>query len=96
MIADAVLELTQIRWEREELLSKKHEQGVNGGISEVVIPVNLVVFEFRDAEVTAGLRNIHLVTFHRRVVTMMAVVRNLPAEVWRPEERVRNLCTLPR
>ena len=42
----------------------------------------------RDAEVRAGLGDVHLVTLHRGVVGVVAVVRDLPGEVRGPEEGV--------
>lgn len=54
----------QVGGESEDLLADEHEQGVQGGVSQVVLPVDLFVGQVWDAEVGAGLGNVHLIFLH--------------------------------
>lgn len=89
---------TKVRWECEELLPKEHVQSVNRRVSEVLVIIDLAVVVvvvvaalLGNAEIAARFRDVYLVPLHGSVVAMVTVVRNLPAEVRRPQQGVDRL-----
>lgn len=83
--------LTEVSRERKHLLPDQHVHGVNGRVAENLVVVNLVVALVGDPEVFPGLGDVHFVALHRGVVGVVAVVRDLPAEVRCPEGGVGDL-----
>ena len=80
-------QLTEVCRESQELLPDEHVQRVDGRVTKVFIVVYLDACAlFRDAEVLPGLWHVHLVPLHRSMIAVMAMMRDLPAEIWRPEE----------
>ena len=57
----------------------------------MLFPVNLAVLLERNAEVSAGLGNVDLVTLHGRMVAVVAMVRDPPTEERSPKKGVRDL-----
>lgn len=78
----------KVRRESEDLLTDQHEQGINGGIAQDFVIVKTRFTFLRKTEIGTGLGNINFVALHRRMVAVVAVVRDLPAEVRSPEEGV--------
>lgn len=74
--------------ESEDLLTDQHEQGIDGGIAQDFVVVKTWVPFLGKAKVGAGLGDVNLITFHGRVVAVVAVVRDFPAEVRSPKEAV--------
>lgn len=84
-------ELTEIRGECQQLLANKHVQSVDRSVPEVFVVVNLVSVFLGYPEVTPGLRDIHLVPFHGRMVAVVTMMGYPPAEVRRPEQSMDDL-----
>ena len=88
---------TKERWECEELLPKEHVQSVNRRVPKVLVIVDLMAVVMTvgallgNAEIAARFRDVYLVPLHGSVVAMVTVVRNLPAEVRRPQQGVDRL-----
>lgn len=76
---------TEVRREGEQLLADEHAECIYRRVPKVVLVIKRSLAILRDAKVAARLRNVHLVAFYRRMVAVVPVVRDLPAEVWRPE-----------
>ncbi len=83
--------LTEVGWKRQELLSDKRIERIYRRVAEILVPVDLVIWRIRDTKVASGLRNINLILFHGGMIAVVAVMGNLPAEVWFHEEVVRQL-----
>ena len=84
--------LTKIRWEGKQLLPNQHVKCVNRRVPEVLVIVKFsLVMLLGDAEVAARFRDVHLVSLHGSMVAMVTVVRNLPAEVRRPQKGMDRL-----
>lgn len=78
----------EVSGEGEDLLANEVEECVDGGISKIVLPVDLVVVALGNTEVGASLGDINLVLLHGGMVRMMAMVRDSPGEVGSPHEGV--------
>lgn len=68
----------QVGGESEDLLADEVEQGVERGVTEVVLPVDFLVGCLWDSEIRAGLGNVDLILLHGSVVRVVAMVRNSP------------------
>jgi hypothetical protein len=66
-----------------------HEKSIDRSIAKdfIILKGGWVLAQ---VEICASLGDIYLVTLHRRVVRVMAVVRDLPTKVGGPEERMSN------
>lgn len=67
-----------------------HEEHIRCSVAHDLFDFALVGMS-GDTQVAPGLRYVDLVAFHGRMITVMAVMGDPPAEVWRPEEGVRDL-----
>jgi hypothetical protein len=75
---------TEIGRPGKELLSNEHVQSVKRCISKIFFVINFTIFGFRYVKLRASHRDIYFIFFHRCMVIMVALVRNSPAEIWRP------------
>lgn len=84
---------TQVSREGQELLTDEHVEGVEGGVAEVLFPVDPLLFLDvlrRKAEAGSRLGHVHLVAFHTGMIHVVTVMGDLPAEVGCPHYAMRN------
>jgi len=78
----------KVSGEGKDLLADEHEESVNRGVPDVMLPIDILVLALWDTKVRAGLGDVHFILLHRSMVGMVAMVRDAPREEGSPHEGV--------